>query len=456
MNARRGSETNMIQNRHLLAAYVQNASKAAPGSRYEQSLHENGYAFNAKIKAGPTIAKNEVAERLTDMGKHMRHTANAAKHTKKSRLLSNPDIKRWYDNLARGSKLTAEGRLRRLNKFCEMHQTTPMQLADLAARDLKTATDMIEDHVTAMEAQNYAPGYIADHIKTVKSWLAYWDIEIRRKIKINRAGATPTLRDERVPETGEMSEIYGRAGLRESVIISLMAKSGLRPEVIGNHDGTDGLQMRDLPDIVIHQGMAKRIRKPCRIIVRQELSKARHQYFTFATDGAADQILAYLNDRLVSGEPLNANSPVAAPDYIYRTNRGRNAGKPFLPTPRVSRIVREVFRPRFAWRPYVLRAYFDTQLLIAESRGKIAHDFRVFFMGHKGTMESRYTTNKGVLPEALVKEMRDAFARSEEYLEPKQASRAAEQEQRDELRGIVENASPQALGAILEVLEAHR
>jgi len=75
------------------------------------------------------------------------------------------------------------------------------------------------------------------------------------------------------------------------------------------------------------------------------------------------------------------------------------------------------FRPRFQWRPYVLRAYFDTQLLIAESRGKIAHDFRVFFMGHKGNMEARYTTNKGVLPNALVKEMRNAFKRSQEFLD---------------------------------------
>jgi len=68
-------------------------------------------------------------------------------------------------------------------------------------------------------------------------------------------------------------------------------------------------------------------------------------------------------------------------------------------------------------RPYVFRSYFDTQLLIAESRGKIAHDFRAFFMGHKGSIEAKYTTNKGVLPEALINEMREAFKRSEEFLD---------------------------------------
>lgn len=75
------------------------------------------------------------------------------------------------------------------------------------------------------------------------------------------------------------------------------------------------------------------------------------------------------------------------------------------------------FRPRFQYRPYVLRAFFDTQLLMAESRGKMVHDFRVFLMGHKGNMEARYTTNKRMLPDNLVSEMKSAFKRSQEFLD---------------------------------------
>lgn len=69
------------------------------------------------------------------------------------------------------------------------------------------------------------------------------------------------------------------------------------------------------------------------------------------------------------------------------------------------------------WRPYVLRAYFDTQMLLAESHGKLPHPYRVFFMGHKGDIEARYTTNKGRLPEELIEDMRRAFKESSEYLE---------------------------------------
>jgi hypothetical protein len=74
-------------------------------------------------------------------------------------------------------------------------------------------------------------------------------------------------------------------------------------------------------------------------------------------------------------------------------------------------------RPKYTWRPYVLRAYFDTQLLIAENNGRMTHAYRQFFMGHKGNMEARYTTNKGRLSEELLEDMRESYRRSLEYLE---------------------------------------
>ncbi|MDE0525761.1 MAG: hypothetical protein OXI27_04095, partial [Thaumarchaeota archaeon] len=127
----------------------------------------------------------------------------------------------------------------------------------------------------------------------------------------------------------------------------------------------------------------------------------------------------------------------------------------------VSKEIRKAFRPRFQWRPYVLRAYFDTQLLIAESKGRIAHDFRVFFMGHKGSMEARYTTNKRMLPEMLSSEMRDAFVRSEEFLDLDVANAASgtaaqSQKKREEMHhvihGMTQNATPDQLDSMLEAL----
>ena len=381
--------------------------------------------------------------------KKIKISNDTVRYTKKLKLLSNPNIRRWYDNLARGSPLTAEGHLRRLGRFCEMHQMTPIHLVDIALQNLRTATDLLEDHITMMESQGYSPGYIKNQINTIKSWLKHSDIEIRRKMRIASASFTPTLQNERVPESHELSEIYGAAGLRESAIISLMAKSGLRPEVLGNHNGTDGLQIRDMPNLVIHQGRVKCIRTPNKIIVRRELSKTNHQYFTFTTSTATGHIIDYLNDRLAHGELLCANSPVITPN-THKTGKGKRSKKLFLPTQRISEKVRQTFRPRFTWRPYVLRAYFDTQLLIAESKGKMAHDFRVFFMGHKGTMESRYTTNKGILPEMLTAEMCEAFMRSEQYLDQTHMDSLLDQKQK--ALNMIEYATSQQIEQILGLL----
>jgi len=407
----------------------------------------------SKIKERHMQSKNEVAERLTDMGNNTRMKNHAAKQSRKKRMLTNPEIRRWYNNLARGSPITADVRVRRLDKFCEIHQMTPMELADLGMRDIRTATNLLEDHITWMEEKGYAPGYISGFVKTVKSWLTHCDVEMKRRGKVSNPNHTPTLRDARGPGAHEISEVVARASLRSSVMISLMGKSGLRPEVMGNHDGTDGLRMRDLPDVVIHRGVAKCVRMPNQIIVRDGLSKARHQYFTFLTSSGTKKLLAYLNDRLACGEPLHGDSAVVAPDHTHTLNRGRNAHKTFLPTRQISKEIRKAFRPRFQWRPYILRAYFDTELLIAESKGKIAHDFRVFFMGHKGSMEARYTTNKGMLPEALTSEMRESFARSEELLDLEAQGPDRARDQRQEMHGLIRGATPEELGPMLEALQ---
>ncbi|MEW6603465.1 MAG: site-specific integrase [Thermoproteota archaeon] len=398
-------------------------------------------------------------KKWSDMGKERQQTlTNAAKpkrrESKKSRLLANPDVKRWFDNVARGSPITAEVRVRRLGQFCEIHEMTPMQVAELGMKDLMAVTDLLQDHVTWMEQQNYAPQYTKSTVTALKSWLSHFDVEIKRKIWIANIDSTPTLENERVPNGEEMGEIFARMPLREGSSVSLIAKAGLRPEVLGNHDGTDGLMMKDLPDIAIVQGVARCLASPPMVIVRKALSKAGHQYFTFLTSNGTKRLLADLNDRLARGEPLNAESPVISPNATYHYGRGRNSKKKFLPTVRVSDAIRESLRPRFTWRPYVFRSYFDTQLLIAEARGKIAHDFRVFFMGHKGSIEAKYTTNKGVLPEALIREMREAFKRSEEFLDLEGNEVDPLTKQREVIQTAIAKATPEQLGRMQEMLRS--
>ena len=44
--------------------------------------------------------------------------------------------------------------------------------------------------------------------------------------------------------------------------------------------------------------------------------------------------------------------------------------------------------------------------MLAESKGLVLRDYRQFWMGHKGDIENRYTTNKQKLPETVIEDMR--------------------------------------------------
>jgi hypothetical protein len=80
---------------------------------------------------------------------------------------------------------------------------------------------------------------------------------------------------------------------------------------------------------------------------------------------------------------------------------------PFLRMTKVAWEVKLAIKAAgFKWRPYVLRSYCDTAFDIAESKGFISHPWRQFFMGHKGDIEVRYSTNKSRLPPGMIEEMR--------------------------------------------------
>ena len=53
---------------------------------------------------------------------------------------------------------------------------------------------------------------------------------------------------------------------------------------------------------------------------------------------------------------------------------------------------------------------------MTESKGKISHPYLQFFMGHKGGMEARYSTNKGRLPPDMVEGMRESYKTCELFL----------------------------------------
>jgi len=321
-------------------------------------------------------------------------------------LLEDVDVRRWYENVARGSEVTADVYLRRLGAFCKHFKLKPKKLVALGEDKLY---NLLLDYVSALERAGRAGSYIESALKAVKSWLAHNGIEIRRRIKIRGVRDTPSLRDERVPTQHELRRIFLSGDKKARAACVLVAHSGLRLMTLGNYRGLDGLRVRDFPEMKIEDGTVEFEQIPTMVVVRPELSKARHQYFTFLSEEGCQYLKDYLEERILSGENLMPDSPIIRPKV---------ASKPFIRTVNIGDMIRNAIRRAgFNWRPYVLRAYFDTQLMLAESKGLVLRDYRQFWMGHKGDIENRYTTNKCRLPENVIEDMREAYRRSQEFLQ---------------------------------------
>ncbi len=255
------------------------------------------------------------------------------------------------------------------------------------------------------------PGYVAGILKAVKSWLRYNDTTLTRRIKIRNVDSKPTIENEQVPTQEELSRIFRASPPRIRVAEVLLAFADLRPETIGNHDGSDGLTLADLPELKVKDNSVVFEKIPTLIVVRPSLSKTRRRYFTFLSDEGCTYLKEYLEERLRAGERLSEKSPLVGYE------RSRAETKPFQLTRKLTHYIRTCMRKAgVRKRPYVLRAYAETQFIIAESKDKISHPYLQFIAGHKGDIEARYSTNKGRLPPEMVEDMRSAYKACEPFL----------------------------------------
>ncbi len=70
----------------------------------------------------------------------------------------------------------------------------------------------------------------------------------------------------------------------------------------------------------------------------------------------------------------------------------------------------------------------------------------------RGSIEAKYTTNKGVLPEAVINEMREAFKHSEEFLDLEKKEDDPLLKQREQAQLAVTKATPEQVQKILSIV----
>jgi hypothetical protein len=353
--------------------------------------------------------------------------------------LEDHDIRRWHDNLAMNSPSTADERLKLLSRYCRLHDTTPAKLAGRAkdSGGPRAVHEQLQDFVVrihkphkpsdhgeddAEEAsrdrcrRGHTPGYLAQYVKAVRSWMDHNDVTLRR-VRTGDANSAPTVENE-VPITPEqLQQVLAAASPRGRVVVSLVGLAGLRPESLGMRRAEDGLVLEDLPDLEI-EGRRVRLRAvPAQVMVRRGLSKVRRRYFSFLPSEACKYLTDYLGHRLARGEQLTPKSPLIRPDYNYE-RRGRPddlRGRGFLTTQAISAEIRDALRAcALIQRPYALRGYFIQRLESAERDGKIPQIDRLFFSGRNEAIDLRYSHFKN-LPQTTVEEMRRVYKACEPY-----------------------------------------
>lgn len=362
--------------------------------------------------------------------------ANPNRHYSKedkkySHLMEDPNVARWYNNVKRGSIVTAEVALLRLGKACEIMNTTPAELAKMSVKD---ATNFLLDLVTKLETPEpgkkpLQPSYIMHIVKHMRSWFKHNEIQIIQKIKVSQEAldeygnpVRSKTQDEQSPLPEQVAKVLRVADPKQRVEVSLMTLTGVREQVMGNFRGTDGLRIKDIPDLAF-DNKTKTVsfkQVPAMVIVRKTLSKMKKQYFTFLPEEGCIYVQEFLKIRMNNGEVLTPESPIVTSlhfhkENVNRANQGEQAPFSFITSRKIGDSMRTAIKRASAnWRPYIFRTYFATRMQMAEADQLIINEWKVFHMGHVGTIEHVYTTGKGKLPEDLIEKMRDSFAKASE------------------------------------------
>jgi integrase len=330
-----------------------------------------------------------------------------------------PGISAWRDELALRSRLTADDYVRRVALFSSVTGLSPAEIVRKAKDHPEKFRSLLSEYAVAQQHRGRRAVYVRKHFDALRSWLGKNGV---RDVDVPKLSGrrNETIENERTPSQDELRILLGALSSRGRVVALLMAHSGLRPGAIANIDGTDGLLLRDLPELTLSPE-PKFEKVPFQIRVRSARSKNAKSYVTFGSAELAEAILVLLRDRLSRGETLSSDRPLVASLGAGVGKGGAKSKGPggYVTTKSITMDLREAIqrvRPGGeTFRPYTLRSFFSTQMLIAESKGLIVRDAREEMMGHDLGVSGRYNLSKK-LGEHVLEELRAMYDRSILYL----------------------------------------
>lgn len=237
----------------------------------------------------------------------------------------------------------------------------------------------IENFIGDLQAEDLAPGTINNHVKGVKALFRVNRINLQLPFRMRKTVRYP----DRSPTPEELTKIIDIANLRDKVIVSILALSGIRIGTLVK------LQYRH-----VKYDLENEI-KPIHLHIEAEITKGKyHSYDTFIGKEAIKYLKTYINSRRIGNERLESGKKCGMPPETITDSTPliRNSHKATVEaiTPNaVHSIIHKLYRKadliekngkvRYDLRAHSIRKYFKTQL---GANSKIPADYVEYMMGH--------------------------------------------------------------------------
>ncbi len=281
-----------------------------------------------------------------------------------------------------GSKHTFYQYFFGIYRFCNWHGKSPDQIINSALDDKKVVDEYvvkIDDFIGDLQAEDIAPGTINNHVKGVKALFRVNGITLTLPYRVPKKIRYP----DRAPIPEELSKVIDIADLRDKVIVSLLALSGIRIGTLTK------LRYRH----VKHDLEAGIV--PVHMHIEAEITKGKyHEYDTFIGAEGVEYLKAYLNARKIGTERLESGKIRGLPPEVIADNAPliRNEHKATIEPIsegavhhaiqmlyRKAGLIEKSGKVRYELRAHSIRKYFRTQL---GAISNIPTDYIEYMMGH--------------------------------------------------------------------------
>ena len=237
----------------------------------------------------------------------------------------------------------------------------------------------IDDFVGDLQAEGLAPGTINNHVKGVKALFRVSGVKLELPYRVPKKVKFP----DRAPTPDELAKVIDIADIREKVIISTLALSGVR---IGTLVKLQYHHVRkDLESDVV----------PVHMHIEAEITKGKYRdYDTFIGSEGAEYLKTYIEARRLGNERMEGGCKRGMPpEEIVDSsplirNKNTQVAKAISPA-NVHRVIHSLYfkaglikkgnTKRYQLRAHSLRKYFRTQL---GSISTIPTDYIEYMMGH--------------------------------------------------------------------------